>query len=221
MRPLSMLGLLVTLLAPGLDASAALVSFTSRAAWEAALPGTAVQQNEDFDYIIADADSITFDSGVVSAGVNPSGDARNRVTGSRYAATVNIDGTNGYDTITWTFPGPVIAFGADWFTTNTLDGATVSLAGSTFFFGDFLGSPGDGFLGFVNDTPFASVTFSTNGGTGNEFFQADDLTFVVVGEPAGIALFVLGAALAPVARRRQGGAGQESRRVSHTRSAAR
>ena len=182
--------LLALLLATtALPVTASLMTYTARSAWQDALTNAAILTDDSFDGIIASADSITFASAVISEGINPQTDARNLVDGSRYAATVNVDGGNGYDSITWIFPHLVQGFAADWFTTNTLDGATVSVAGTTVKFADLLGSPGDGFLGFVADRPFRTATFSTDGGAGNEFFQADNLTFAAaIPEPATLTL---------------------------------
>ena len=182
------------------------LTYTDRNAWEQALDKRAQTISEKFPTAIASADRITFDSGVVSQGDNPDGDARNLVRDGRYNGTVNRDGTNGYDPITWQLPVPVHALGADWFTTNTLDGATLEIAELSIFFGDFLSGDGDGFLGFISDRAFNQLRFSTDGGTGNEYFEVDNLTFAAsIPEPISLLLMsvfiaMVGVPLTPLGR---------------------
>lgn len=145
--------------------------------WLGKLPGGVSITNDNFNYLRANADSIEFSSGVISTGFNTITPAQNLIDGERYTAIVNSDGVNGYDAITWHFPHPVFAFAADWFSMNSLDGVSVEIAGTAVFFGDILGVPGTGFLGFISDSAFQTITFTTDGGVGNEFFAVDNLRF--------------------------------------------
>jgi len=163
--------------------------FTDRTAWETALNGSGLmatpQEMFNNDIIGTNGTSITFDNGVVSQGFG--GISENFVKNGTYHGTVDqgSDSPVNFDTITWTFPSLTRAFGADWGSTSNASGLQVEVDGQTTVFGDvpnFLGKgPGQvGFLGFIADNSFSSVTFSPAGrSTVDEFFQADQLSYSV------------------------------------------
>ncbi|MGF1500175.1 MAG: VPLPA-CTERM sorting domain-containing protein [Paracoccaceae bacterium] len=176
--------------------------FTDRAAWEAAVGGATITE-DGFDNDIADADSITFDSGVVSTN---SGGTRflvdNMIDDGIYENAVDGDGAQASLLITWTFPEAIFAFGADWDdTTNagilTVTGNFDGMGDETVNFGSVLGDPGEGFLGIVGMGDFTQIAFGTALATEGEIFDADNLVFAaapdgVIPLPAGLVLMLTG-----------------------------
>ena len=194
--------------------------FTDRTAWEnavAASPLAGPIVDDPFDNPIANAASITFDSGVVSTGTPASARADNSVNPfGQYVGNVrgNVFDSVFFDIITWGFPMPIFAFGADWFSTASRDGLTVTgdfdgNGDATVSFFDELGDPGTGFLGVVGDAAFSMIALEGEGLSAgvNESFSVDNLSFAkasdatAVPEPAGIAVFGMG--LAGLAWRRR------------------
>lgn len=196
----------VTLAGP----AGAVAIFTDRIAWEAAVAASSLGDTiiaDAFDTPIAAADAITFDSGVTSTGSPAAAQTSNVVLGGTYLGGLRgtSAGTTTFVDITWAFPAPVFAFGADWVSTASSSGATVTgdfdgTGDLTVSFFQELGLPGTGFLGIVGAAPFASLVFATEGLVDNqgETFVADNLAFAVaaavaeVPEPAAIALLGLG-----------------------------
>ena len=188
--------------------------YTDRDEWLAALAGYTII-NETFDNNINHADTITFDSGVVSTGTPDGRSATNRVNAGVYDGSV-ADGESSsvFDTITWTFPVPIIGFGMDLSSGATGDVLTLT--------GDFdgtgeqvinvltvLGGNGTGFLGIIGTASFTSILLSDANASSlpGENFQVDNLSFATtaqVPEPATLALFGAGlAGLGWIARRRK------------------
>jgi hypothetical protein len=195
----------VTMIAAG--SAEAFTVYTNRSAWEAAVGSITT---ETFSTNIANASTITFANGIQSTGIG--GFEENAVEAGTYSARVDTSGEfpEDFNQIQWLFPAPVVAFGADWFTTATGSGLTVSgnfdgTGTQTISFRSTLGSPGDGFLGIVGSTPFTQVLFAEETATSNniveEVFQVDNLstatTAAAVPEPttmAGLGLASLGLA---------------------------
>jgi len=175
----------------GMPSAEAFTIYTDRTAWLTALGGASVT-TDTFSTVKPNAQTITFDSGVTSTG-NGTGDGSNSVDGSRFFGTVDGQGDNpgAFDTITWSFPQAITAFGADWF--NTASGDLLTLSGDfdgtgtqTVSFNTQLGSPGDGFLGIIGNASFSSITFGTEGAAGQgglETFTADNLSFGTAATP--------------------------------------
>jgi len=170
--------------------------YTDRLSWEQAMLAAGVDRivTDTFDNNILNANSITFDTGVVSTGIN--GNTTNDVMDGFYFGEIDSDGDALFDpvtlepidvmeSITWTFPHEVIGFGADFYSTSNSEGLQVS---GTFDGIDFqidfletLGNPGNGFLGIVGNTPIQQITFQTrtddSSPVQNEFWVADNLSF--------------------------------------------
>jgi hypothetical protein len=206
----------------GTTAEAAQI-FTDRAAWEAALSGATIV-NETFPDTIDNAPVITFASGVVSTGVD--GLASNHVTGNALGGTygANIDSNPSpfsetlFDSITWTFPTPVVAFGADW---SNFGAGGITLLASGDFDGtgtstiDFVNVLGDDvfnqhdFLGVIGDAAFANVVFTNSDHPTilNVAFSARFLSFttgaVRVPQPATLLLLLAAFAVLSVAASRR------------------
>ena len=111
------LALAASLVALSANSAWAVAVYTNRAAWEAAVGGAIT--TDTFSNDIAGAASIMFDSGVNStaAGSFTNYAFGNSVSGGRFNGAVDVDDTAGFDQIEWTFPAPIFAFGADWFST--------------------------------------------------------------------------------------------------------
>ncbi len=198
----------------GICSSLSLSAFTTylnRTDWENALSGTAT--TETFDANIADADSITFASGIQSVGINlnPGGTGNNEVSGGEWSGDVRNSGSAnfGYTSITWTFSSPINAFAADF--SSIAGSRALELLGNWDGGGevginlrDTVG-PG-GFLGVIGTSTFTQIRFDINEGTativGNDLFGADNVSFAVP-EPSTAGLIAGALALGFVATRRK------------------
>ncbi|MFM7450149.1 MAG: PTPA-CTERM sorting domain-containing protein [Leptolyngbyaceae cyanobacterium] len=162
-------------------AEAAVITYTDRANWQSALSGLgwSASPPEQFNAVIPDADSIIFANGVLSDGSPNTQFGVNQVVGGAYNGGLTTSATSPFYTqIKWTFPTSTRGFGADWF--NTFSGGAASLqvtiAGQTINIANALGGGGNGFLGFISDTPFTEATFSV-GGSGDLAYDADNLSY--------------------------------------------
>ncbi len=106
-----------TLVLSSVSSAEAFTTFTNRTAWQAAVDTIAgsVTTTDTFSNNIASAQTITLDSGIVSANSFPPAVAfgDNSVSGGLFFNATDGDAGVASATITWTFPSPVFAFGAD------------------------------------------------------------------------------------------------------------
>jgi hypothetical protein len=172
-----------------------------RSAWEALASDVST---DPFNSLIAQADVLLFDSGIesVAAGLNTA--ASHDVFEGRFRGTLRTSGSSapGYLTFTWTFPEPVTAFGADFFSIGasrevsvqgTFDAGLEAFDLRTLFIGD--GGLDQGFFGLISAEPFTSITLIALGSIdSNDAFTIDNVAFGLP-EPAN----ATGAALLAVA----------------------
>jgi PEP-CTERM motif len=193
-------------------ASGAIVTFLDRASFGAAAIGGIVETWDDDAAGTVIPDGTLFD-GVIYATPGPDPDAK--ITGAflplsspNTLGDAADDFFSGSESITFSFPSPIVAFGISFNTFATAAGAYTLTTG----LGDiapsaldpFPGFTTGQFAGFVSDTPFSAVTVSPVGGFS---YTLDDLTFVPgtptsVPEPATLILVGSGlAGLGALARR--------------------
>lgn len=174
-----------TLVLGTLSSAQAYTLYTSRAAWQAAVDAISGSVTTDtFSTNIPKAQTITLDSGIVSTNSFPPDISaidfpfdNNAVIAGQY---LNATGDTASATITWTFPGAVRAFGADFFRVDaglTLTGNFDGTGNQTFGVGSKIGAR-DGFFGVIGDIDFASIVFG-NGGSSVDAFGIDNASFAV------------------------------------------
>ena len=210
-----LMGTVLALFFSNVASTSALQIFTDRAGWEAALVGFDLS-TETFDTPVAGALSLSLSSGIVSTATGHGGAAgldNNSVTGGVFHGGVDHDQSNGFTQIVWTFPAPVVAFGADW-------RSAAQGAGAVQITGDFdgspgmvdlgtqLGSPGTGFLGVVGTANFTSILLTSSHAHNGETFEVDNLSLIrsisSVPEPGTWLLFATSIALGFAYRRLRG-----------------
>lgn len=191
--------------------SDAVTVFTSRAAWELAVGSFST---EDFNGLaVQDFGDGTHDVGLLDIDVVGTGSLSFPVSIADSSNGLNIDGTNFIRGAslpaagpTLVFDSPVIGFGADWTSTHTAGGLTLSVPGMTIEFDVELPSGnGDGFLGIVSATPFSSAVLRTEL-NGTEGYGIDNLSFAVAGavpEPITATLGLMGLGVLGMATRRR------------------
>ena len=110
-----LIALLITLIGIS-TANAVVTSFADRAAFDAAVDGLIIV-DDDFDTEIAQDQTIVFVSGVESTNAAPplSFFTDNSVTGGLYRNALERTNDPVNTSITWTFPVPVTGFGFDVF----------------------------------------------------------------------------------------------------------
>jgi hypothetical protein len=175
-----------TLVLSSVSSAEAFTTFTNRTAWQAAVDAIAgsVTTTDTFTNNIASAQTITLDSGIVSANSFPPavmfGD--NSVSGGLFNNATDGDGDGASATITWTFPSPVFAFGADFLSTDAgrlnLTGNFDGTGNQTLLVNNSIGGP-DGFLGIIGNANFSSIVFGNNI-TFLDTFQIDSASFASV-----------------------------------------
>jgi hypothetical protein len=164
----------------------AFTTFTNRTAWQAAVDAIAgsVTTTDTFSNNIAFAQTITLDSGIVSANSSPPAVAfgDNGVSGGLFNNATDGDGNEASATITWTFPSPVFAFGADFLDANNgwlnLTGNFDGTGNQTLLVNDSIGGK-NGFLGIIGNANFSSIVFGNNT-TSLDTFQIDSASFASV-----------------------------------------
>lgn len=204
----------VLVVAMSLPTCAATVPFISagdepfdRSAWEAAVSGEIT--TDTFSSDIANAASITFDSGVTSQAFDPQDSPVNNLvdstlgTSGRYSAILRTSTAtnNGYESITWTFPTAVTAFGIDFFSIGGSREVSVlgdfGMGNESFDLRELFiddGGLDQGFFGIVASSPFTIITLEavSPGFAGNDAFTADNLSFAKVPEPGTWVLLAVG-----------------------------
>jgi PEP-CTERM motif len=185
-------------------ASGAIVTFSDRASFGAAAIGGIVETWDDDAASTVIPDGMLFD-GVIYATPTPGPDAK--ITGlflplssPNTLGDAADDFFSGSESITFSFPSPVVAFGISFNTFATAAGAYTlttdlgDIAPSSL--DPFPGFTTGQFAGFVSDTPFSAVTVSPVGGVS---YTLDDLTFVPgtpIGVPEPATLILVGSGLA-------------------------
>ncbi|CCI18249.1 conserved membrane hypothetical protein [Microcystis aeruginosa PCC 9807] len=199
----------VTLLLSSVSSVSAYTIYTNRTAWEAAITANPSYKitTDTFSNTISSAQSITLDSGIVSTNSVPptlpnsfDNNSVNVVTPGAYDnATQAGTGNSASNTITWQFPAPVWAFGADFFSANTdrltLIGNFDGTGNQTILVNNTIAGS-NGFLGIVGMAEFSSVVFSNNTTTVDSF-HIDNASFATkVPEPNAVVAFaILGGSL--------------------------
>jgi hypothetical protein len=156
--------ILLTLIASAETASAITTVYTDRTTWEAAVNGSIAVEN--FDSLSPQtfpANGVT-PAGLVSIETTNAAAFNEIVNGGG----LNIDGTTylrispdtEIEVVSILFPYPIIAWGADWKESVDADDLHVTFADivETPIF-DLTGSH-SGFVGFISDLPFSSVSFT-------------------------------------------------------------
>ena len=172
-----------TLVLSSVSSAEAFTIFTNRTAWQAAVDAIAgsVTTTDTFSNNIASAQTITLDSGIVSANSFPPAVAfgDNSVSGGLFFNATDGDAGVASATITWTFPSPVFAFGADFIGTAAgrlnLTGNFDGTGNQTLLVNNSIGGA-NGFLGIIGNANFRSIVFGTN--TNDlDIFQIDSASF--------------------------------------------
>lgn len=165
---------------------------------------------ETFDLDKANNANLSFDGGITSAGLLPAGTPDHNIASGLFHAHVRhpSDG-NGYQTLTWTFPTAVTAFGADF---GSIAGSrALSIVGNFDGSGDIsynlrteIGA--GGFFGVIGSSAFTSITFQINTAEatiqGNDLFTVDNVSIDSVPEPSTVIFSAIGS-LALLTRRRR------------------
>ena len=188
LRRMVIVGVSLAFICGSVSPSFAVSLFTDRTTWQAAINSvdpTASFMNDGFGNVIAQAQSITFDSGVISTNStapDPIFDD-NSVMGGVYENTVDTDGNDGSPLIDWTFPMAILGFGADFGTAaNTLlDANETVITGNFDGSGDITVTPSNGFFGIIGTSPFSSIRFSNQDAASFDVFTLDDLVFAKPG----------------------------------------
>ncbi|MBP7711818.1 MAG: VPLPA-CTERM sorting domain-containing protein [Gammaproteobacteria bacterium] len=215
----ALLALAATLLAPS---ALALTAYTAASQWEIAVGGLAVEL-ETFDQAPAGSLSpnttVIQPKGILSIWLDSNdqeavrilkaGDSglvfQGRVCDSSLPAT-GCGPKQLY--VDFKTTAPVVAFAADWSGTSEQDVLTIQVGTSVIRLDQIPGFTGDGFLGFVDSTPFSRVTFGLADAKTEavlEGFTMDNVRIAEVPLPA--SLLFLASALASLhlarGRRRQ------------------
>lgn len=181
-----------------------------RSAWEAAV-SLADVETETFSSAIAQADVLDFDGGIESVASGAIGSPNHFVNGESFFGTLRpaASSTTGYLTFVWTFPQPVTAFGADFFSIaadrqvsvqGTFDSGLEAFDLRALFVAD--GGTGQGFFGLTSAEPFSSITLIALGTGTNDAFLIDNVS-IELPEPTGSGFAALAVIALLRARRRR------------------
>lgn len=177
MKTLSMTAASATLMAlgTGVTPAEAVTVFTDRTAWEETVSGITT---ETFSIPQSSSQSLLLESGIQVTGVSSVWSS-----GQFYTSTPSRS-----ESVEFEFPSQILGFGADFSSTTSNGGLTVSglfdeIPGvDTVVFSEYLQGQGTGFLGIVADTAFNSLSFAMQSpplaiSAANEAFQIDDFSF--------------------------------------------
>jgi len=181
------------------EAQATLTVFTNRTLWENQVGNFAT---EDFNNEIPRTltlgsnafDGFSIDT--VLNGINTENANKIAIGSDSYNidsttfALLDFDLLNAVSVSSLVFDNEISAFGADWTSTTNFGQLTITTSGGNLNLIDYLGTPGDGFLGFVSDVPFTMLDFGLSGSSDNEYFGMDNVAYVP--EPVTICLLGLG-----------------------------
>jgi hypothetical protein len=211
------LALVGTLVLGSIAPAQAYSVFTNRTAWQNAVDAISgsVTTTDTFSNPIASAQSIILDSGITSTNSFPPSVSfpNNTVFADSYLNATNSSAFNASATITWNFPTPVFAFGADFLNTNinrlNISGNFDGTGNETILVNNTIGGP-DGFLGIVGLANFNPIIFgnSTNTADGfgidNASFATQSATPATPEPNAMVALVLLGGGFFLNRNRKQG-----------------
>jgi len=177
MKTLSMTAASATLMAlgTGVTPAEAVTVFTDRTAWEETVSGITT---ETFSTPQSQSENLLLESGIQVTGVSSVWSS-----GQFYTSTPSRS-----ESVEFEFPSQILGFGADFSSTTSNGGLTVSglfneIPGvDTVVFSEYLQGQGNGFLGIVADRAFSSLSFAMQSpplavSAANEAFQMDNFSF--------------------------------------------
>jgi len=149
--------------------------FTDRTAWEETVSGITT---ETFSTPQSQSENLLLESGIQVTGVSSVWSS-----GQFYTSTPSRS-----ESVEFEFPSQILGFGADFSSTTSNGGLTVSglfneIPGvDTVVFSEYLQGQGNGFLGIVADRAFSSLSFAMQSpplavSAANEAFQMDNFSF--------------------------------------------
>jgi hypothetical protein len=177
MKTLSMTAASATLMAlgTGVTPAEAVTVFTDRTAWQETVSGITT---ETFSTPQSSSQNLLLENGIQVTGVSSVWSS-----GQFYTSTPSRS-----ESVEFEFPSQILGFGADFSSTTSNGGLTVSglfdeIPGvDTVVFSEYLQGQGTGFLGIVADTAFNSLSFAMQSpplaiSAANEAFQMDNFSF--------------------------------------------
>jgi len=178
--------------------------YTDRGQWEKAVFELFVK--EEFGTPQSNADSITFDGGIVSAASSSTSGVRNEVrewdgttpASKMYAGKVG-NGSSGSLTITWNFPepalGPIFGFFGDFYEVNSL---SAGVGSDQFDIPSNNNGKGLTTFGMLSTVSFSQVVWRLGSGANNDTFLIDNFSYTAT-DPSAVpvppALWLFGTGL--------------------------